>query len=163
MDPTDPEHYFKKSIAHTLVPHLKLVPLVALQGEAVLPVGERPDVPLDVVGPADGLHPVDAARVHPDQVARPLQEPVHGDLRLQQVCVRAQGGCYAAFRRKLSNGIAPVFMVSSSYWHIRRKYDALILFSVFSQSMFYPRLFSEISYEKIYISLVFSYLMKMVR
>ncbi len=61
-------------------------------------MGERPDVPLDVVGPTDGLDPVDAAGVHPDQVARPLQEPVHGDLRLQQVCARAHRGCYAAFR-----------------------------------------------------------------
>jgi hypothetical protein len=66
--------------------------------------------------------------------------------------------------RKLSSGIAPVFMVLSSYWHIRRKYDAfVILFSVFNQSIFYPSLFSEISYEKIYILLVFSYLMKLLR
>ena len=54
---------------------LELVPLVPLHRHVVLLGGERPDVPLDVVAPALGLDPVDAARVDPDQVSRPLQEP----------------------------------------------------------------------------------------
>ena len=44
---------------------LELVPLIPLHRHVVLLEGERPDVPLDVVAPALGLHPVDTPGVDP--------------------------------------------------------------------------------------------------
>lgn len=46
---------------------------------------KRTHVPGDVVAPADGLDPVDRPCVEPDQVARPLDEAVNGDVGLVQV------------------------------------------------------------------------------
>ena len=70
---------------HDALVSLFLVPLIPLNSSAVLPVGERPGVPGNVVAPAGGLHPVDAAGVDPDHLPRPLHEPVAGDLPLLQV------------------------------------------------------------------------------
>lgn len=42
-------------------------------------------VPGDVVAPADGLDPVDGARVEPHQVSGALDEAVHRDMCLVQV------------------------------------------------------------------------------
>ena len=53
------------------------VPLVPLDGKLVLMVNERSYVPRDVVAPADRLHPVNAARIYPDQVTRLLEEAIH--------------------------------------------------------------------------------------
>lgn len=61
---------------HDALVALQLVPLVALDAELILPRSQRPDVPGDVIAPADGLHPVHAARVHPHQVPGPLDEAV---------------------------------------------------------------------------------------
>ena len=67
-----------------LVP-LGLVPLVPLDGGHVLAVGQGPRVPGHVVAPSRRLDPVDTARVDPDDLARPLHEPVAGDVELHQV------------------------------------------------------------------------------
>ena len=64
---------------------LALVPLVPLDGGHVLSVCERPRVPGHIVAPAAGLDPVDTARVDPDQLPRPLHEPVARDAGLHEV------------------------------------------------------------------------------
>lgn len=64
---------------------LQLIPLVPFDSELVLPGGERSDVPRYIIAPAHRLHPVHAAGVHPDQVAGPLQETVHGDVGVVEV------------------------------------------------------------------------------
>ena len=65
---------------------LELVPLVALHSRPILGVHERAHVPRHVVAPANGLHPVHAARVHPHEVAWSLQKAIYG------YTVRAQLG-----------------------------------------------------------------------
>ena len=40
------------------------------------------NVPGDGIAPAERLHPVHTAGIHPDEVARPLHEPVVRDARL---------------------------------------------------------------------------------
>ena len=70
---------------HDTLEALQLVELVALDGQLVLARRQRTDVPGDVIAPTDGLHPVDTARVDPDQVAGSLQESVHGHVLFQQV------------------------------------------------------------------------------
>ena len=71
---------------------LQLVPLVPLHRHVVLLVGERPHVPLDVVAPALGLNPVDAARVDPDEIPGSLEEPEI--IREVRAGVRQQGYFY---------------------------------------------------------------------
>ena len=58
---------------------LRLVPLVALQGQVHLPSGHRAHVPGDVVAPARRLDPVNTPDVDPDDVAGPLHESVARD------------------------------------------------------------------------------------
>ena len=70
---------------HNALISLSLVPLVSLNGRAVLPVGERPGVPGHVVAPARRLDPVDTPGVDPDDLPGPLHEPVAGDPPLLQV------------------------------------------------------------------------------
>lgn len=67
-----------------LVP-LQLVPLVAVDAQSQLLVGDRADVPGDVVAPAGGLYPVDTATADPDEVPGLLGEAVDGDALFEEI------------------------------------------------------------------------------
>lgn len=64
---------------------LEFIPLVSFHARFVLHVDERSHVPRDVVTPSDRLDPMHTAGVHPDQVARFLQESINGYVRLGQI------------------------------------------------------------------------------
>lgn len=70
---------------HDRLEALQLVPLIPLDRQLVLPCGERPDVPCNIIAPSNRLHPMHAPCVHPDQIPRSLQEAVDGYIRLVEV------------------------------------------------------------------------------
>lgn len=94
---------------HDTLKALQLVPLVPVDAQLILASRQRSYVPGDVVAPTGGLHPMNTTAkegnysnysidqfnlslslchspcINPDQVAGPLNEPIHGNVRLVQV------------------------------------------------------------------------------
>lgn len=63
----------------------KLVPLVPLNRQLVLPRCQWTDIPCDIVAPSDGLHPMHTTSIHPHQVTRSLRKPIHRNIFRVQV------------------------------------------------------------------------------
>lgn len=70
---------------HDALEALQLIPLVPIDRQVILARRQRTHIPGDIVTPSDRLHPVHTARIHPHQIAGPLYEPVHRNIRLVQI------------------------------------------------------------------------------
>lgn len=64
---------------------LQFVPLVALDGQTVLPGCQWTDIPCNIVAPTDRLHPMHTAGIHPHQITGSLNESIHRYIGIVQV------------------------------------------------------------------------------
>lgn len=64
---------------------LQFVPFIAFDGQTVLSCRQRAHIPCNVIAPSDRLHPMHTASIHPNQIARSLNEPVNGNVGIVQV------------------------------------------------------------------------------
>lgn len=70
---------------HDALVALEFVPFVAFDAELILTGGQWSNIPRDVIAPANCLHPMHTAGIHPHQIAGPLDKTIHGNVRLVQI------------------------------------------------------------------------------
>jgi len=77
---------------------LDLIPLEPLHSELILSRREGAHVPSDVVTPANGLNPVDTARIDPNQITWALPETIDRNLLgVEVVQIRPPGTMEVAY------------------------------------------------------------------